>query len=210
MKSVLDIILDHVFDGVSDWYEVNNNMDFEQSADVVLQGYDAVAWIDNDVRDTVFGIKFNDEIETQITVLQSTDPETSLLDLQNSIRQKLRDLYYSGTIAYIDDVVCSTRGLTLTLTDLTFDEETPKLTAVEALDSKRTFYVKHWQSNGYYPIDKYKYNSETKQYERFVNKSDQWRSRGLFDYVYLKYIFEHNACIISFSEMTDTLNYNED
>lgn len=34
------------------------------------------------------------------------------------------------------------------------------ITAKQAIESNKTFYAKHWQTNNYYPIDKFVYNAE--------------------------------------------------
>lgn len=78
-----------------------------------------------------------------------------------------------------------------------------------ALSSHCTFYAKKWQSNGYYPIDKFVWNNEKNMYEQFVKKSDKWVSHGFRgDNHYWQYVFEHNAFILSFEEMTQTRKYN--
>lgn len=78
-----------------------------------------------------------------------------------------------------------------------------------ALSSHGTFYAKQWQSNGYYPIDKFVWNNEKNMYEQFVKKSDKWVSRGCRgDNHYWQYVFEHTAFILSFEEMTQTRKYN--
>ena len=38
------------------------------------------------------------------------------------------------------------------------DEMAEQITAAQALDSKKTFYVKEWQQNGYFPIEKFVYH----------------------------------------------------
>ena len=100
------------------------------------------------------------------------------------------------------------------------------ITAVEALNSKRDFYAKHFQNNGYYPIEKFVYHPESDSYEQFVQKTSGWHSWGIAyekSYTYTdgngkentitniswwQYIFEHNSFILSFEEMRDNDNYN--
>lgn len=84
-----------------------------------------------------------------------------------------------------------------------------QISVITALNSKRTFYSKQWQSNGYYPIDKFVWDSERGMYEQLTNKSNKWKSRGYYaENNYWQYIFEHNPFILSFDEMTNTRKYN--
>ena len=85
------------------------------------------------------------------------------------------------------------------------------------LDAKKTFYVKKWQSNGYYPIEKYVWNDDEQTWEEFVQKGNGWLSYGLVhspsekvtDREWLEYPFLHMSYILSFNEMIDNYNYNE-
>lgn len=90
--------------------------------------------------------------------------------------------------------------------------------AKTALDSHKTFYAQKWQSNGFYPIDKYVWNEAEKAYEHFTEKINAqgkrfWLSRGcpnggdISNYDWLKYIFEHNAYALSFDKITDEHHY---
>lgn len=92
-----------------------------------------------------------------------------------------------------------------------------------ALNGKKTFYVKHSQNNGYYPIDKFVWNEEKNAWEQFIEKNSGWHSYGcayaepltignktITNFSWWLYIFEHNGCIISYNEMQDNRNYNED
>ena len=97
-----------------------------------------------------------------------------------------------------------------------------QISALEALESKRTFYAKKWQQNGYYPIEKFVYHEECDCYEQFVQKVSGWYSWGIAYKVPFKcingdmitnkswwrYIFEHNSFKLSFEEMKDNNNYN--
>lgn len=98
-----------------------------------------------------------------------------------------------------------------------------QITAIEALNSKRDFYVKDWQQNGFYPINKFVYHPENGCYEQFVQKTSGWKSWGISyekpttingnvinNHSWWQYIFEHNACLLSFEEMKDNKNYNLD
>ena len=96
------------------------------------------------------------------------------------------------------------------------------ITAEQALNSKRDFYTKRFQGNGYYPINKFVYHAESDCYEQFVKKSNGWYSWGIaykkpftcFDgnvvdnRSWWQYIFENNSFILSFDEMIDDKNYN--
>lgn len=96
------------------------------------------------------------------------------------------------------------------------------ITPLEAANSRGTFYVKRFQSNGYYPIDKYVWNESEQDYEHFVQKISQgkpyWRSWG-FQCAYEKavedkikfmlYFLENNPMIISFKPMKDTSSYDD-
>jgi hypothetical protein len=99
-----------------------------------------------------------------------------------------------------------------------------QITAAQALNSKKTFYVKEWQQNGYYPIEMFVYHEDCDCYEQFVQKDSGWHSWGI---AYKKpficyngemvtnkswwlYIFEHKPFKFSFEEMKDNKNYNLD
>ena len=85
------------------------------------------------------------------------------------------------------------------------------------LDAKKTFYAKKWQSNGYYPIEKYVWVEKENTWENFVKKIDGWHSRGLVhspsedvtDREWLEYPFLHMSFILSFNEMIDDHNFND-
>ena len=85
------------------------------------------------------------------------------------------------------------------------------------LDAKKTFYAKKWQSNGYYPIEKYVWNDDEQTWEYFCQKGNGWHSRGLVhspsekvtDREWLEYPFLHVSYILSFNEMIDNYNFNE-
>ena len=99
------------------------------------------------------------------------------------------------------------------------------ITPQQALNSKRDFYAKRFQNNGYYPINKFVYHAESGCYEQFVQKSNGWHSWGIAyekptSYVsngekktitnisWWQYIFENNSFILSFDEMIDDNSYN--
>ena len=88
------------------------------------------------------------------------------------------------------------------------------ITIEQALSGKKDFYCKNWQQNGYYPIDKYVYHSETNEYELFVKKLSGWHSLGISkagnisNIEWLRYIFEHNGKILTYGEMTNEKEYN--
>lgn len=97
-----------------------------------------------------------------------------------------------------------------------------QISAVQALESKNTFYAKRFQQNGYYPIQKFVYDKKSGCYEQFVQKGKCWHSLGIAfkepltcnngDVVTNKswwlYIFEHNSYKLSLDEMRDNYNYN--
>ena len=100
------------------------------------------------------------------------------------------------------------------------------ITAEQALYSKRDFYVKSWQNNGFYPIDKFVYHADKDCYEQFVEKESGWKSWGISyekpcicmvgggkeivitNRSWWQYIFEHGCHILSFEKMSDNHNYN--
>ena len=90
-----------------------------------------------------------------------------------------------------------------------------QITTEQALNGKKDFYCKSFQSNGYYPIDKYVYHADTDEFEQFVQKTSGWKSwgiskaTGISNKEWLRYIFEHNSNILTWDEMTDNYNYNE-
>ena len=97
-----------------------------------------------------------------------------------------------------------------------------KITAQEALNSKRDFYAKRFQQNGYYPINKFVYRADKDCFEQFVKKNDGWYSWGIaYEEPYAcsdgyfitnknwwEYIFDHNSFILSFDEMTNNSIYD--
>jgi hypothetical protein len=90
------------------------------------------------------------------------------------------------------------------------------ITVEQALSGNKDFYCKTWQQNGFYPIDKYVYHPETDEYEEFVQKLSGWRSWGIpkagniSNKDWLKYIFEHNSHILTYGEMTNDKEYNNE
>ena len=96
------------------------------------------------------------------------------------------------------------------------------ITPEQALNSKKDFYAKTWQQNGYYPIQKFVYHAENDCYEQFVQKKRCWKSWGIAyekpftcsdgkaidNRSWWRYIFEHNSLILSFSEMSDNYSYD--
>ena len=98
------------------------------------------------------------------------------------------------------------------------------ITAKEAIESNKTFYAKKWQTNNYYPIDKFVYNAEKNAYEHFVSKTNNgtpyWRSRGFAfengtgeknnptNKEWWQSIFEHNCYILSFEEMKNEREFD--
>ena len=50
-----------------------------------------------------------------------------------------------------------------------------KIDASSAWNSQRTFYMRQWQSNGYYPIDKFVWDSERGMYEQQTRKGNSWK-----------------------------------
>ena len=89
-----------------------------------------------------------------------------------------------------------------------------QITIEQALNGKRDFYRKTFQSNGYYPIDKYVYHADTDEFEQFVQKTSGWKSwgiskaAGISNKDWLRYIFEHTSIVLAWDEMTD--NYSHD
>jgi len=100
------------------------------------------------------------------------------------------------------------------------------ITPEQALNSKKVFYAKKWQQNGYYPIEKFVYHAENDCYEQFVEKASGWKSYGIAyenptictvddgkkieitNFSWWQYIFEHGNYILSFSEMSDNYSYD--
>lgn len=99
------------------------------------------------------------------------------------------------------------------------------ITAQQALSSKRDFYSKKFQGNGYYPINKFVYHADKDCYEQLVKKNNGWYSWGIayekpFNYKckgeektitnksWWEYIFDHNSFILSFDEMTNNNVYD--
>lgn len=88
------------------------------------------------------------------------------------------------------------------------------MTVDEVLSGNRDFYQKVFQQNGYYPINKFVYHADTDEYEQFVQKISGWKSWGISKAVgisnkeWLRYIFEHQACVFSHEEMIN--NYSHD
>ena len=82
------------------------------------------------------------------------------------------------------------------------------------LFSKKDFYVKFLQENNVNPIDKFVWNSTTNQYDRYILVMGNWVFQKLSNpenvsvFAWLKYIFIHNDCIMSFDEMKDYTHYN--
>ena len=96
-----------------------------------------------------------------------------------------------------------------------------RITARQALDSKKTFYAKVWQQNGYYPIKKFVWNDDMNSFEEFVQKTSGWHSWGfayptptevcgkvITNYTWWLYIFEHNSYIFSDTPMHDNNTFN--
>jgi len=97
-----------------------------------------------------------------------------------------------------------------------------RLTPKQALDSKKTFYAKRGQQNGYYPIEKFVWDKEQQAYEQFVQKGDGWYSWGfayltplmvggdttINNYGWWLYIFEHNSFILSDEPMSNNKKFN--
>jgi hypothetical protein len=87
-----------------------------------------------------------------------------------------------------------------------------------ALNSKKVFYAKKQQSNGYFPIYKYVWDDNRKEWEEFDEKESNgkrfWRSygfpkaNGVSNYEWLKYKFEHNPYKLGFDEMFDNRHFN--
>ena len=89
------------------------------------------------------------------------------------------------------------------------------LTVDQAFKSRKTFYVKFWQGNGYYPVDKFEWNEARQEWERFDEKVDSngvrfWYSSGFprgGDTVpneeFIRYTLEHMAVVISDIDMTN-------
>ena len=96
-----------------------------------------------------------------------------------------------------------------------------QLTPKQALDSKKTFYAKKSQQNGYYPIYKYEYNMEKGLWELFTEKESGWKSYGfaqekpivvngetITNYSWHLYILEHDSYLLSDEPMKDNKNFN--
>lgn len=91
------------------------------------------------------------------------------------------------------------------------------------LSLKKSFYRKIWQQNGYYPIEKFVWNEEEKAWERFVQKTSGWHSRGMAfkdpftcpdgeiitNNSWWFSIFLKNLCILSYREMNDNHHFNK-
>ena len=81
----------------------------------------------------------------------------------------------------------------------------------ELLNTHDTFYVKKWQTNGYYPIDKFIWNEEEGEYWVKPFKTKALRktgwvngNEGLLD------VLVGNAYIISRSEFNDTKKFSDE
>lgn len=85
---------------------------------------------------------------------------------------------------------------------------TDGLSIDELLASKRTFYTKRWQSNGYYPIDKFVWNEEYETYDRVPFKRKNPYHYGDLDQI--KYVLEHNPFLISVEEFMDNRSYDSE
>jgi len=91
------------------------------------------------------------------------------------------------------------------------------------LSLKKSFYRKIWQQNGYYPIEKFVWNEEEKAWERFVQKTSGWHSRGISfkdpftcpdgeiitNNSWWFSVFLNNPCILSYREMNDNHNFDK-
>lgn len=135
----------------------------------------------------------------------------------------LSKLIRSGNkVAICDPIPDKQHGLKMTKCEIT-ETILPRkgITPEEAVDSHGTFYAKRWQSNGYYPIEKYVWDENEQNYEQFVRKTSKgkpyWRSwcfrcageNSVEKRERLLYIFKNNPYILSFKPMKDTSNYDE-
>lgn len=111
---ILAFILENTFTSFADWYEAYDEYGADE-ANVVMQNHDWLAWMD-DTRDTVVGLDFDDEIAVKITLINSIDPELSMLDISKRIKGIIHDLYLRGEIGMYD-VEYTSNGLTGELVD---------------------------------------------------------------------------------------------
>lgn len=79
------------------------------------------------------------------------------------------------------------------------------MTIEELLASKQTFYTKRWQSNDFYPVDKYTWDETEGKYHRWGFKKKDW---GTIDNQALLSILRDNPCLISPDEFKDEYHYN--
>lgn len=88
------------------------------------------------------------------------------------------------------------------------DMDTDNLTIDELLASKRTFYTKRLQENGYYPIDKFVWDEENGTYDRVPFKHRNPYPYGNLDEI--KYILENNPFLISVEEFMNNKTWGSE
>ena len=77
------------------------------------------------------------------------------------------------------------------------------------LKSHKTFYTKQWQSNGYYPIDKFVWNEDENEY--WVSSYNTKPLRPTYwvgGIEGLLYVLTHNGFIISEGEFKNTKEFS--
>lgn len=72
-----------------------------------------------------------------------------------------------------------------------------------------TFYIKMWQTNGFYPVFKFIKEKDNQWAKYLVCLNGNLKNRMEYTTETLKYFFEHNAGIVSDIPMTDHKCYND-
>ena len=72
------------------------------------------------------------------------------------------------------------------------------MTLQELLDSKKTFYTKRIQSNGFYPIDKYEWDETEGAYRCWAYKKKNW---GCNTNQNLYFVLKNNPYLITAEEL---------
>ena len=99
---------------------------------------------------------------------------------RHALSTYLPKLIRSGNkVAICGPIPDKQHGLKMTKCEITETISPRKgITPEEAVDSHGTFYAKRWQSNGYYPIEKYVWDENEQNYEQFVRKTSKGKRRG--------------------------------
>lgn len=82
------------------------------------------------------------------------------------------------------------------------------LTIEDAKALPEVFYMKHWQNNGYYYVDKIVRDGNL--FLRYNFKGNGWNIHCHYTMGEFVYLCNHNGLLLSDKEMTDEDNYNFD